>query len=118
MLNHSHPDSLPLIQTSDFLPPLGRWTLLGGLVIVTAVGLSIPVAAVTKYKETVKAQAVVRPAGELRLVQAASDGKVMQIMVAENQVVKTGDAIAIIDDSKLQTKKANYKAISSKPSYS
>jgi len=30
----------------------------------------------------------------------------MQIYVKENQVVKTGDAIAIIDDSRLQTKRS------------
>jgi len=39
----------------------------------------------------------------LRIVQAASEG-VVSIEVKENQVRK-GDAIAIIDDSQLQTKK-------------
>ncbi|MEH2152454.1 biotin/lipoyl-binding protein [Nostoc sp.] len=55
---------------------------------------------------TVKGQAVVRPSGELQIVQAATEGRVMQIHVKENQVVKAGDAIAIIDDSRLQTKKS------------
>ncbi|MEH2271079.1 MAG: HlyD family efflux transporter periplasmic adaptor subunit [Nostoc sp.] len=99
-------DFLQPIQTDEFLPPISRWITFGGLFVLCVLGLAIPVAAVTKYKVTVKGQAVVRPSGELRIVQAATEGQVMQIHVKENQVVKTGDAIAIIDDSRLQTKKS------------
>jgi HlyD family type I secretion membrane fusion protein len=84
---------------------------MGALVIVCAVGLAIPLASVTKYKVTVKGQASVRPAGELRLVQAATEGQVMRVFVAENQVVKQGDVIATIDNSKLQTKKSQLQSI-------
>ncbi len=110
MITHSNPDYLPPIQDNEFLPPLGRWTTLGGLVLVCAVGLAIPLASVTKYKVTVKGQAVVRPAGELRLVQAATEGQVTRVFVAENQVVKKGDVIATIDNSKLQTKKSQLES--------
>ncbi len=98
-------DFLSPIETDEFLPPINRWITWGGLFILCILGFSILVAAVTKYKETVKSQAVVRPAGELRIVQAATEGQVTQIFVKENQVVKKGDAIATIDDSRLQTKK-------------
>jgi multidrug efflux pump subunit AcrA (membrane-fusion protein) len=74
--------------------------------ILCVISLAIPVAAVAKYKVTVKGQAVVRPAGEIRIVQAATEGQVMQIYVKENQEVKKGDAVATIDDSRLQTKKS------------
>ncbi|MGF1673793.1 MAG: HlyD family secretion protein, partial [Rivularia sp. (in: cyanobacteria)] len=77
MISHSNPDYLPSIQDDEFLPPIGRWTTIGALTIVCAVGLAIPIASVTKYKVTVKGQATVRPAGELRLVQAATEGQVM-----------------------------------------
>ncbi|MEH1940462.1 MAG: HlyD family efflux transporter periplasmic adaptor subunit [Nostoc sp.] len=97
---------LPPIQTNEFLPPISRWTNFGGIFILCVLGLAVPVAAVTKYKVTVQGQAVVRPAGELRIVQAATEGQVMHIYVKENQVVKKGDAIATIDDSRLQTKKS------------
>lgn len=110
MISHSNSDYLPQIQDNEFLPPLGLWTTIGGLVIVCAVGLAVPLASVTKYKVTVKGQAVVRPAGELRLVQAATEGQVMRIFVAENQVVKKGNVIATIDDSKLQTKKSQLQS--------
>ncbi|RUS92377.1 hypothetical protein DSM107003_50750 [Trichormus variabilis SAG 1403-4b] len=101
----SNNDFLPPIQTDEFLPPISRWTTFGGIFILCVLGLAIPVAAVAKYKVTIKGQGVVRPSGELRIVQAATEGQIMQIYVKENQVVKTGDAIAIIDDSRLQTKK-------------
>ncbi len=102
----SNTDFLPPIQTNEFLPPISRWTTWGGLFILCVLGIAFPVAAVIKYKVTVKGQAVVRPAGELRIVQAATEGQIMHIYIKENQAVKKGDAIAIIDDSRLQTKKS------------
>jgi multidrug efflux pump subunit AcrA (membrane-fusion protein) len=106
MLSHTNSDSLPQIQENDFLPPISAWTTWGGLFILSVIALAIPVAAVVPYKTTVKADAVVRPTGELRIVQAATEGQVMQIYAKENQVVKKGDTIATIDDSRLQTKKS------------
>ncbi|MEH2093083.1 HlyD family secretion protein [Nostoc sp.] len=105
MVNVHNTDFLHPIQTDEFLPPISRWITFGGLFVLCVLALAIPIATVTKYKVTVKGQAVVRPSGELRIVQAATEGQVMQIHVKENQVVKTGDAIAMIDDSRLQTKK-------------
>jgi len=102
----SNTDFLPPIQTNEFLPPISRWTTWGGLFILCVLGIAVPVAGVIKYKVTVKGQAVVRPAGELRIVQAATEGRIMHIYIKENQAVKKGDAIAIIDDSRLQTKKS------------
>ncbi|MBD2449675.1 HlyD family efflux transporter periplasmic adaptor subunit [Nostoc sp. FACHB-152] len=99
-------DFLPPLQTNEFIPPITRWTTWGGIFILGVLSLAIPVAAVAKYKVTVKGQAVVRPTGELRIVQAATEGQVMQIYVKENQEVKKGDTVATIDDSRLQTKKS------------
>ncbi len=106
MLSHSNSDSLPLIEENGFLPPIGRWTTVGGMVMLSFMGIAIALASVTQYKVTIKAQANFRPAGELRIVQAATEGPVMGVRVKENQVVKKGDIIATIDDSKLQTKKS------------
>jgi multidrug efflux pump subunit AcrA (membrane-fusion protein) len=110
MLSNSNSDYLPPIQDSDFLPPLGRWTTLSGMVMLAFVGIAIALASITKYKVTVKAEANIRPAGELRLVQAAAEGPVMRVWVKENQVVKKGDVIATIDDSRLQTKKSQLQS--------
>ena len=98
--------NLPALQTEDFLPPLGIWVKFGGLFILGTVAAAVAVSAVASYHVIVKAPAVIRPVGELRLVQAATAGTVMQIQVTENQAVRQGDVIAKIDDSQLQTKKA------------
>ncbi|MEH2361745.1 HlyD family efflux transporter periplasmic adaptor subunit [Nostoc sp.] len=105
MISNSKTNFLPPLQDNEFLPPISRWTTFGGLFIVFVLSLAVPVAAVVKYKVTVIGQAVVRPAGELRIVQAATEGQVMQIYVKENQTLQKGDTIATIDDSRLQTKK-------------
>ena len=105
MLTKYNPN-LPTVREDEFLPPIGRWTRFGGLFIVAVVALAIPVASVTKYKETIKTQASVRPDGELRLVQAATEGQVTRVAVKDNQTVQKGDVIAAIDDSRLQTQKS------------
>lgn len=74
------------------------------------VGIAVGVASVAKYKVTIKADANIRPAGELRLVQTATEGSIMRLWVKENQVVKKGDVIATIDDSRLQTKKSQLQS--------
>ncbi|MBD2778931.1 HlyD family efflux transporter periplasmic adaptor subunit [Iningainema tapete] len=109
-LSYSNSDSLPPVQENEFLPPLGRWTTVGGMVMLSFIGIAIATASVAKYKVTVKAQANLRPAGELRIVQAATEGSVMRVSVKENQVVKKGDIIATIDDSRLQTKKSQLQS--------
>ncbi|MEO0934966.1 MAG: HlyD family efflux transporter periplasmic adaptor subunit, partial [Cyanobacteria bacterium J06641_2] len=107
MVSNSQPNFLPPIDTNQFLPPISRWTTFGGLFILIVLGLAVPISAVTPYKVTVKGGAVIRPDGGLRIVQTAIEGQVMQIRVKENDEVKKGDTIAIIDDSRLQTKKSH-----------
>ena len=104
--SNSNTDFLPSIQDNEFLPPIGHWIIFGGLSVVFAIALAIPLASVVKYKEVVKAQASVRPAGELRTVQPAVEGQVENILIKENQIVQRGDNIATIDDSRLQAKKS------------
>ena len=106
MLSNSQPGFLPPVQDNEFLPPIGHWIKFGGLFFVATIALAIPIVSVAKYKETVKAQAALRPTGELRIVQAATEGQIINIAVEENQLVKKGDLIATIDDSRLLTKKS------------
>ena len=110
MTSHSNSDCLPPIQDDEFLPPISRWTTVSGVVVVVIVGIAFALASVVKYKVTVKGQANIRPVGELRLVQAATEGPVMNIAVKENQRVKQGDVIATIDSSQLQTKKSQLQS--------
>jgi HlyD family type I secretion membrane fusion protein len=110
MSTNSNTDFLPLAHTQEFLPPLGRWTTFGAIFIIATIGLIFPLASVIKYREIVKAQASVRPTGELRIVQAATGGQITHISVRENQPVKKGEVIATIDDSRLQTKKSQLQS--------
>jgi multidrug efflux pump subunit AcrA (membrane-fusion protein) len=89
------------IQKTEFLPPLGWMMHLGGLGLAATVITSVVVAANVRYDKIVKAQAIARPQGELRLIQSASEGSVKQILVQENQTVKQGDAIAILEHSQI-----------------
>ena len=106
MLSDSNPDFLRPVSSDEFLPPISRWTTLGGVFLVGTFGVAVMLAAYSKYNITVKAAAVVRPTGELRIVQASTEGTIKSLLVKENQVVKQGDAIAILDNSQLQTKKS------------
>lgn len=101
-----NPSFLRPVQSDEFLPPIGFWTKLGGVVLVGSVGVAITLAAVVKYNVIVKAPATIRPSGELRIVQAAAAGTVKSIAVKENQVVNQGDTIARLDDSDLQLQKS------------
>lgn len=106
MLGNPNPEFLRPATSDEFLPPISLWTTLGGLFLVGTFGVAFTLAAVTQYKVTVKAAAIVRPVGDVRIVQASSEGTVKSISLKENQRLKQGDAIATIDDSQLQTKKS------------
>lgn len=89
----------------NFLPKIGQLPILAGLVLLVAFAGATVLTSILKYKVTVKAPAAIRPAGELRIVQSAAEGTVKSITVDGNQSVRQGDTIAVIDDSRLQTKK-------------
>lgn len=100
-----NPEGLRPVQPNEFLPPVGRWAIFGGIAMLTIAGGTIALAAVLKYPSTVKAPALLRPVGELRLVQATTTGTVKRMEVKLHQVVAQGQAIAHLDDSRLQTQK-------------
>ncbi|MBW4646958.1 MAG: HlyD family secretion protein [Goleter apudmare HA4340-LM2] len=93
------------VTPNEFLPPISPWATVGGVVLLGIFGTVIILAAILKYKVVIKAPATIRPTGELRLVQAATAGTIKSIAVQANQVLRQGDVIATIDDSRLQTQK-------------
>ena len=102
--------TLSFVEADDFMPPISLWTKLGGIFMVGSVGIAIALSAFTPYQVTVKAQAKVRPAGELRIVEAETEGTVVEIAVNENQKVKKGDLLANIDNSRLETQKSQLES--------
>ncbi|MBW4458439.1 MAG: HlyD family secretion protein [Nostoc indistinguendum CM1-VF10] len=101
----SSSDLLPSVQTDEFLPPITRWLTLGDSFLVVTVGTAILLGTVFKYNVTIKAPATVRPTGETRVVQAATEGTVKSILVRENQSVKQRQVVATLDSSRLQTQR-------------
>jgi multidrug efflux pump subunit AcrA (membrane-fusion protein) len=99
-----------LTTPEEFLPPIGQWAIVGGVISMVIFASAIGLTTVLKYKVTVQAAATIRPVGEQRLVQSRIEGSVLSIAVRENQTVQQGDPIATVRDlqleSKLQTKRS------------
>ena len=101
----SNPQTIRAVTPDEFLPALGQWTTVGGLVMLGSLTGALLLSAVIQYKVVVKAPAVVRPVGELRLVDAGVEGTIESINVKVNQSVEEGEVLATIDDSRLQSQK-------------
>jgi HlyD family secretion protein len=97
---------LPGIDSHEFLPPISRWTSLTGIFLVGTVCSAIALSFWVKYNVIVKANGTVRPTGDVRVVQTDMEGTIKNIFVKENQNVKKGDAIAMLDDEQLRIKKS------------
>ena len=95
--------SLRLATPQQFLPPIHNWLTLSGLACLGIFIGAIAIASQLEYKVTVKAPAKIRPLGEVRIVQAAAEGKISNISVRENQRVRQGELIAQIDSTRLQS---------------
>ncbi|AFZ27613.1 multidrug resistance efflux pump [Cylindrospermum stagnale PCC 7417] len=104
--NEPIPEQLHLVEANEFLPHINKWTSIGGGVMLTIFVAGMSLTSVLHYNVTVKVPATIRPVGELRVVQSAISGTVQEIGVQNNQVVNQGDAIAYVDDSRLQTQKS------------
>jgi HlyD family type I secretion membrane fusion protein len=103
MLVNPDLEFLKPVRSDEFLPPIRLWARLGGFLLVGTAGAAIALIAVLPYNVVIKAPATVRPLGEIKVVQAETEGVVNQIAVQESQLVKQGDAIAYLDDSQSQT---------------
>lgn len=106
MFGETNSNSFPPVRGDDLMPSLSLWTRLGGVFLVGTVVSAVSLALVIKYKVTVEAPATVRPTGDLRVVQAATEGTIENIEVQENQQVKQGDVTAVLDDSSLSTQRS------------
>jgi HlyD family secretion protein len=98
-------EDLHLVEVNEFLPQIQKWTSIGVGVILTIFVVGLGLTTVLTYKVTVKVPASIRPVGELRLVESAISGQIKQILVKAHQLINQGDAIAYIDNSRLQTQK-------------
>jgi len=98
------PTLLQAVSPNEFLPPISRWSRVGGLALVALFGGTIALSALLKYNVTVKAPAVVRPKGDLRIVEATTTGRVQEILVAANDAVVRGEPIALLHDAEVRSR--------------
>ena len=106
MFEPCHPEVLQPATPDEFLPPISRWTTLGGVVSISLFGMAIALAAILKYNVTIRATATIRPVGELRIVQSAIEGTIKGLEVKNNQRIEKGEIVAYLDDRRLQTQKS------------
>jgi HlyD family secretion protein len=97
-------EQVHLLDESEFLPSLSRWVTFGGMGLVMLLGAAIFLASVFRFSDTVKAAAVLRPVGELKVAQSSIEGVIEQIYVQENQPIRKGEMVARLDDSRLRAK--------------
>ena len=67
-------------------------------------GVAVVLSAFTPYSVNVKAEGTLRPAAGLKIIEATTEGKITKIHAEENQVVQKGDAIAVLDRSRIDTR--------------
>jgi len=102
----SNPPMLHVATPDEFFPQVSSWSRVGGTILVIAFVAMLGLSSVLRYKVTVKAQAAIRPAGELRIVQAQVEGPILNILVTQDQRIDEGSAIAFVDDSHLRTEQS------------
>jgi multidrug efflux pump subunit AcrA (membrane-fusion protein) len=98
-------ENLPAVQSEEFLPSISRWMTFGGIFLLATLLSGVVLAAITKYRIAVTSPGIIRPIGEVRLIQSASAGQISTIIAKENQAVNKGDVIATLDNSQLVAKK-------------
>jgi HlyD family secretion protein len=90
-------------SSDQFLPPPGSWSHSIGNQVLSAAGLLILVSFFWPLEQTVRANGVVRPTGENIVVQSQLSGRVQQVLVTPNQLVKPNQILAVIDQSSLHS---------------
>ena len=105
MLYTNNQELNSIIENDNSLPPISIWTSLVSVLLIGTVIASISLSSWVKYNVTVKAAAIIRPIGKTRVVQSRIEGTVKSILVQENQIVKQGDIIALLDTEPLLIKK-------------
>jgi len=100
-----NPEFLSALHLDEFLPAVNSWMIWGGVLLPTAMGIAVMVGAITPLPVTVKADGVVRPQGEIKVVQSSLDGIISMIAIGENQSIESGAIIATLDNASLKSKK-------------
>lgn len=107
---HENEITLIEVDAGDFLPELGGWSQkFGRNILITTTACLIGLA-VWPWRETVRAAGVIRPYGENTLVQSQLDGSLSTVWVHENQEVRKGQPLAVLDRRQLENEKSKLES--------
>jgi len=106
-----NPALLHVATPDEFFPQVSSWSRVGGSILVITFLALVLLCSVLRYKVTVRAQAAIRPAGELRIVQAQVEGPILEILVTQYQRVEEGSVVAYVDDSHLRTEQSKLQTV-------
>lgn len=98
------PEALALRQATlmDFLPPVRPWLRASGWILVGGLAAAMAAMAVWPYRVVVRGSGLVRPAAETSVVNAPQSGMVRSLAVQQNQRVRRGQLLVVLDPSTLQ----------------
>ena len=99
-------ENLSEAEAEEFLPPIEKWMSWGAIAVITTIALIVPLCSILKYKTKVKVPATVRPDGNVRLVQAGTEGSVTKILAKPGDKIDRGDIIATVDPFRIQSEKS------------
>lgn len=96
------------LDRDDYIPTVQPWLRHSSNALLLGAGLALVFIAVMPYRVVVRAQGAVRPAGELVLINAPFEGRVLSIDVKPNQTVRQGQTIVQLDPSEGQSQSRQF----------
>jgi HlyD family type I secretion membrane fusion protein len=100
-ITKSQPTTLTSASVDQFLPPPQPWAKSIGRRIIIMFGGLVLVLAILPYEQTVRARGIIRPSGENTLVQSEQQGIISRVLIRANQIVKSNQILAVIDQQQL-----------------
>ena len=98
--NHSSDIELRSEEFQEVLGAVPHWILRWGIIVLAAFTLILLIgSAIFKYPDIISAQITLTGTKPPASIVAHSSGKLKELFVTDNQEVKTGDYLAVIDNS-------------------
>ncbi|MEB3362001.1 MAG: HlyD family efflux transporter periplasmic adaptor subunit [Synechococcaceae cyanobacterium] len=95
------PPTLPVLLHDDVIPPIGPWVRLASSFMVLGFAGGLALLAVMPYRVVVRGYGVVRPSGELSVINSPFEGRLRSVNVRANQRIHAGEVVVTLDTSDL-----------------
>jgi len=107
--SETNPFHLDRLDREEFIPSVQSWVRHSSTALLAAAGFTLAFVSVVPYRVVVRGTGAVRPAGELVLINAPFEGRVLSIDVKSNQVIQAGQAIVRLDPSEGQSQTRQFQ---------